>query len=132
MSELRVRQPRFADNRWYTSSAPALREEIEDYLTKTPPQPEIGDLIGLVAPHAGYFFSGHVAAASFANLEAGAFETVILIGPDHQGATSGQIATPDVDAEESAGESWRTCSRMESNFDSSGRGAAAGGGARGL
>jgi AmmeMemoRadiSam system protein B len=101
MSELRIRQPRFADDRWYTSTAPALQTEIQGYLDQATPRPEMGDLMGLVAPHAGHFFSGHVAGASFANLSPGAFETVILIGPDHQGAALGQIATPDVDA-------WRT------------------------
>jgi AmmeMemoRadiSam system protein B len=101
MSELRVRQPRFADNRWYTAAAPALQTEVEGYLDQAPPKSELGDLLGLVAPHAGYFFSGHVAGASFANLSPGAFETVILIGPDHQGAALGQTATLEVEV-------WRT------------------------
>jgi AmmeMemoRadiSam system protein B len=58
-------------------------------------------LTGLVAPHAGLFFSGHVAGTAFANLRPNTFDTVILIGPDHRGAAPGQISTVQVNA-------WRT------------------------
>jgi AmmeMemoRadiSam system protein B len=101
MSELRIRQPHFADGMWYSATAPQLQREIQGYLEQAPASPDLGEVVGLVAPHAGHFFSGHVAGAAFASLKPGAFETVILIGPDHRGSTLGQIATPDVEA-------WRT------------------------
>ena len=79
--KLRIRQPQFADDRWYSSAPLQLQQDIQGYLNDAPPEvSQVGDLIGLVAPHAGYFFSGHVAGASFAGLKPGAFETVILIG----------------------------------------------------
>ncbi|MBE7472142.1 MAG: AmmeMemoRadiSam system protein B [Anaerolineae bacterium] len=87
-----VRPPRFADDRWYSSDGNQLREEIQTYFTGAPASP--AGLMGLIAPHAGYFFSGHVAGAAFAGLTPGAFDTVILIGPDHRGAALGSIATP--------------------------------------
>lgn len=96
---LKVRQPRFADDLWYNSDSAQLQMEVQRYLVEASPAPT--GLIGLVAPHAGYFFSGHVAGAAFASLTAGAFETVILIGPDHRGAAPGEISTLQVDA-------WRT------------------------
>ena len=96
---LKVRQPRFADDLWYNSDSAQLQMEVQRYLVEASPAPT--GLIGLVAPHAGYFFSGHVAGAAFAGLTAGAFETVILIGPDHRGAAPGEISTLQVDA-------WRT------------------------
>lgn len=37
----------------------------------------------LVSPHAGYAYSGAVAARAFARLERGAFDSVVLIGPSH-------------------------------------------------
>jgi AmmeMemoRadiSam system protein B len=74
---------------------------VQSYLDETPAQAVPGTLKGLVAPHAGYLFSGHVAGAAFAGLKPGAFETVVLIGPDHRGAAPGRISTPQVDA-------WRT------------------------
>jgi AmmeMemoRadiSam system protein B len=100
--KLRIRQPQFADDRWYSSAPLQLQQDIQGYLNDASPEvSQVGDLIGLVAPHAGYFFSGHVAGASFAGLKPGAFETVILIGPDHRGAARGRLATVKVDA-------WRT------------------------
>lgn len=101
-AQLRVRQPRYADDMWYSSVPPQLQSDILEYLNETPAQPEAGRPIGLVTPHAGYLFSGHVAGAAFASLvPAGAYETVVLIGPDHRGAAPGRISTARVDV-------WRT------------------------
>jgi AmmeMemoRadiSam system protein B len=53
----------------------------------------------LIAPHAGYVYSGRVAAAAFATLRgrAQAVERVVLIGPAHYVPVHG-IAVPTVDA----------------------------------
>lgn len=100
-SNLKIRPPRFADDMWYSSAPTQLQADIESYLADAPPGPGPAGLLGLVAPHAGYFYSGHVAGAAFAGLTPGAFNTVILIGPDHRGAALGEISTPKVEA-------WRT------------------------
>jgi AmmeMemoRadiSam system protein B len=97
MSELRVRQPQFADGAWYSAIASQLEIEVQGYLDDAPANTELGDIVGLVAPHAGYRFSGHVAGAGFAQLT-GTYDNVVLIGPDHRGVAFGQLATPDVDA----------------------------------
>lgn len=95
----RLRRPHFADDQWYSSDSTRLKQEIQGYLADTPSRPN--GLLGLIAPHAGYLFSGTVAGAAFAQLTPGAFETVILIGPDHRGAAPGAVSTVQVDA-------WRT------------------------
>jgi AmmeMemoRadiSam system protein B len=59
-------------------------------------------ILGLVSPHAGYMFSGPVAAHGFARLaEDGKPDSFVLIGPNHTGAgsgvstvTSGRWSTP--------------------------------------
>jgi hypothetical protein len=101
MSEtlLNLRQPRFADNMWYSSDSAQLELDLQSYFVGGPPHP--AGLLGLIAPHAGYYFSGHVAGAAFAGLTPGAFDTIVLIGPDHRGAAPGAISTPRVAA-------WRT------------------------
>jgi hypothetical protein len=101
MSEtlLNLRQPRFADDMWYSSDSAQLQLDLQSYFAGAPPHP--AGLLGLIAPHAGYFFSGHVAGAAFAGLAPGAFDTVILIGPNHRGAAPGAISTLRVAA-------WRT------------------------
>jgi AmmeMemoRadiSam system protein B len=96
--EQKIRQPHFADNRWYSSGKSQLQQDIQKYLGDVPSEHDLDKLVGLVAPHAGHFFSGHVAGAAFATLTSRAFDTVILIGPDHKGAALDGIATLDVDA----------------------------------
>lgn len=92
----RTRQPRFADNMWYSANPTQLASDVKNYLV----DPPVGanNLIGLVAPHAGYFFSGHVAGASFGGLSPNSFETVILIGPDHRGAAPNHVSAPNAAA----------------------------------
>jgi hypothetical protein len=98
---LRVRQPHFADDMWYSSAAGQLQPEIKGYFASAPSISLVGEMIGLVAPHAGYFYSGHVAGAAFSGLTPGAADTVVLIGPDHRGIALNGISTPQVDV-------WRT------------------------
>lgn len=42
-----------------------------------------GELIGLIVPHAGYDYSGEIAAYAYKQLEGKNFNTVILIGESH-------------------------------------------------
>ncbi len=53
----------------------------------------------LIVPHAGYVYSGSVAAAAYATLNsiAGRIRRVVLLGPAHRFAFSG-VALPDADA----------------------------------
>ncbi|HZP10388.1 AmmeMemoRadiSam system protein B [Methyloceanibacter sp.] len=54
-----------------------------------------GDLLGLIAPHAGYMYSGPVAASAFAEI-AGArrsFARVLLVGPPHYVPVGGIAAS---------------------------------------
>lgn len=88
-----VRPPHFADDRWYRADPRRLQQEIESHFNNTPAPLLQGKLIGLIVPHAGLFFSGHVAAAGFVQLKPNSVETVILIGPDHFGAAPGEIST---------------------------------------
>jgi hypothetical protein len=60
--------------------------------------PRAGGVTALIAPHAGFAFSGAVAAAAFATLRGRRFDRLILIGPSHYFAFSG-AAVPSVVAE---------------------------------
>lgn len=53
------------------------------------------DLIGLIAPHAGYIYSGPVAASAFAKIAAArrGFPRVLLIGPPHYVPVAGIAAS---------------------------------------
>jgi AmmeMemoRadiSam system protein B len=74
---------------------------MDRYLTSEPPDFIPEQLLGLVVPHAGHRFSGHVAGSGFGHLTPDAFDTVVLLGPDHRGAAPGRTSTPAADL-------WRT------------------------
>ncbi len=80
--EKSIRKPAVA-GQFYTSEPEALREEIETYLSRAELPDITGDIFALISPHAGYMYSGHVAAAGYALLEEGQFETVVVISPCH-------------------------------------------------
>jgi AmmeMemoRadiSam system protein B/AmmeMemoRadiSam system protein A len=77
-----IRKPAVA-GQFYPSDPAALRKEIEDFLRKAEPHGIPGEIITLISPHAGYMYSGHVAAAGYSLLEKGQFETVVVISPCH-------------------------------------------------
>ena len=81
---------------WYPGDARALRAMVQGFLDKVPPQVLQGELIGLISPHAGYAYSGLVAAHAYAQLAGSAFAKVIVVSPVHQ-VYPGQFGTTDKD-----------------------------------
>jgi len=69
---------------WYPGSAPALRKTVQDFLSNVPGAP-LGRPLGLIAPHAGYMYSGQVAAHAYAQIVGQSYDTVILFSPIHRG-----------------------------------------------
>ena len=77
-----VREPEVA-GQFYPADKNQL-SAIVDRLLKKASLPEIkGEVIALIAPHAGYQFSGEVAAHTFKTLEGEQVNTVIIIGNSH-------------------------------------------------
>lgn len=69
---------------WYPGNARQLRAMIDEFLSNVPPQKLEGDLVGLIAPHAGYIYSGQVAAYAYAPLRGKAFSRVVIVSPVHR------------------------------------------------
>ncbi len=69
---------------WYPGNPKALRASIHDFIAQVPEAAIAGRIVGLVVPHAGYAYSGQVAAYAYKLLEGKAFESVIVIGPSHR------------------------------------------------
>ena len=67
---------------FYPADPSALRAQIGRLLADAQP-PSIDELRVLVVPHAGYVYSGPVAASAFALLDGRSFDRVALIGPSH-------------------------------------------------
>jgi MEMO1 family protein len=86
-------------SQFYEGDAEALRAQISScFLHQLGPQklPQVNfhshprNVVGLICPHAGYVYSGPVAAHSFYELAIdGKPDTVVLLGPNHTGYGSG-------------------------------------------
>ena len=86
---------------WYPGSAPTLRRTVEGYLGGVTPADLPGPLVALVAPHAGYAYSGATAAHAYAQIRSGQFSRVVLFGPLHRlirGSRLGPFMVPAEDA----------------------------------
>jgi AmmeMemoRadiSam system protein B len=78
-----VRSPVLAGT-WYPGNPEVLRQSIGDYLSKANPSGAEGKIVGMIVPHAGYVYSGQVAAYSYKLLQRSAPKIVFLIGPSHR------------------------------------------------
>jgi hypothetical protein len=83
-----VREPAVAGS-FYEADPAKLAQGIGEMLRAAEEKPLEGKLIGLVCPHAGYPFSGPVAAFAYKQLQTRHYDTVVLIGPCHAGSFTG-------------------------------------------
>lgn len=90
-----IRAPAVAGT-FYPAAPGRLRAAVENYLASAGPQSR-NPLKALIAPHAGYVYSGPVAAHAFAALAADPPRRVVVIGPAHFVPFRG-IAVPTVTA----------------------------------
>jgi MEMO1 family protein len=88
-SNVRVRQATHADDQWYPSTASKLSTLVDNYLANAKSEPVQGKIIGLIAPHAGYRFSGQVDAYAYKQVKGMSFDTVVIVGPSHHYSFSG-------------------------------------------
>ncbi|HVN24193.1 MAG TPA: AmmeMemoRadiSam system protein B [Syntrophorhabdales bacterium] len=69
---------------FYPADPKALLDDIEVYLKQASPEEIRGDIKGMVSPHAGYMYSGAVAAWGYKALLMRKYDTVIIIAPSHK------------------------------------------------
>jgi AmmeMemoRadiSam system protein B/AmmeMemoRadiSam system protein A len=77
-----VKEPAVAGS-FYPSDRGKLSAMVDGFLSNAQDSPVNGRLIALIAPHAGYIYSGAVAGHSYRHLQNKNIKTVILIGPSH-------------------------------------------------
>jgi hypothetical protein len=75
---------------WYPGDPDQLRSTVDGLLASV--EPVDGAPIGLIVPHAGYTYSGPVAAAGFRQLEQGDYRVAVIIASDHQRPVSDPIS----------------------------------------
>ncbi|MDR3567228.1 MAG: AmmeMemoRadiSam system protein B [Syntrophobacteraceae bacterium] len=95
MSAEKIRESVIAGT-WYPSDPVLLKRELAGYLDLAEPQALEGELIGLVAPHAGFLYSGGVAAWSYKLLSKKMFDRVLIMAPSHRvGFTGASVSAAD-------------------------------------
>src|SRR5438132_12723693 len=79
---------------WYPDTAPALAAAVDRHLA-APTRDVAGDLVALIAPHAGLMYSGPVAAHAYRLLRGRTFDVAVLVGPSHFVAFDGVALSTD-------------------------------------
>lgn len=91
-----IRKPIVA-SKFYPLDPVQLRVMIEGFMQRVSMPVLQEKVIGVVAPHAGYIYSGQCAAYSYQALSSRPFKTLILIGPSHE-SDSFQFSIGDYEA----------------------------------
>lgn len=69
---------------WYPGSSSGLVDTLERFLAEVEEEPLVGELHGLISPHAGYSYSGRIAAHAYKQLEGRFYPIVVVVSPVHQ------------------------------------------------
>lgn len=81
---------------FYDAERSRLETQVDGFIAAhEAAAPTPGRVIGLIAPHAGYVYSGRTAGAAYARVKGGDYETVVVIGPSHQVGFSGCSVWPE-------------------------------------
>ncbi len=83
-----VRSPVVA-GAFYPGDPSVLARDVDRFLDQAEPPEVEGEIVGIVSPHAGYVYSGGVAAHAYAALRGRAFDTVVVVAPSHRVAFRG-------------------------------------------
>ncbi|MEO0117046.1 MAG: AmmeMemoRadiSam system protein B [candidate division WOR-3 bacterium] len=86
--EGRMRRPCVA-GQFYPGDFGELKEKITSLLSRAQPPVVEGKIWGILVPHAGYDYSGEVAAYAYKAITGQDYQTVILLGPSHGANFSG-------------------------------------------
>lgn len=73
---------------FYPADPAALTVMMDAMLSRVPASSIDGEILAVVAPHAGYLYSGPVAAYTYAALKGRSYARVVVIAPSHHEAFS--------------------------------------------
>ena len=92
-----VVRPATQAGRFYESDAQVLAHEVDSLLARHA-QSDYEDVAALIVPHAGYYFSGNVAASAYARLNPKkSYKRIFLLGPSHYEWLDGASVNSEVD-----------------------------------
>ncbi len=68
---------------WYPGDRDRLIAMVDQFMERAPQVAINGQIVGLIAPHAGYIYSGPVAGCAFTLVRGMTFERVVVVSPMH-------------------------------------------------
>jgi AmmeMemoRadiSam system protein B len=83
LAQEKIRKPAVA-GLFYPKDRKELTKRIDDFISNVKQEQIAGTIVGIMSPHAGYGFSGQVAAYSYSQIKDKQYDTVILLGPSHR------------------------------------------------
>lgn len=83
MSTINPIRPSPIAGSWYPANAERLAAEIRGYIDGAVLPNLTGEVIGLIAPHAGYFYSGVTAGYAYRSVQGNVFEGCAVFSPLH-------------------------------------------------
>jgi len=79
---------------WYPGDPEVLRGQVLQFLAEATPPPFEGELVALISPHAGYMYSGQVAAYAYKLLKGKGYDVVVIVAPSHRAYFRGASVYP--------------------------------------
>jgi hypothetical protein len=89
-----IKHPEF-NGLFYPDKASELNKFIDNVLKETIAPAAVREVIGILVPHAGYVYSGKIAAAAYKTVEGRQFDTVVIISSAHQHYLEGVAVYPE-------------------------------------
>jgi hypothetical protein len=98
-SQASVVRPATQANRFYTGDAKELSEEVDSLLSMYNSQCIMhNNVAALIVPHAGYYYSGNVAASAYMAIDAKKpYKRIFLLGPSHHEWLDGASVNTEAD-----------------------------------
>ncbi len=93
-----VVRPATQADRFYTGDSLELSEEVDSFLALHSHSTAYQDVAALIVPHAGYYFSGNVAASAYMTLDVNKkYKRIFLLGPSHHEWLDGASVNTEAD-----------------------------------
>ena len=93
-----VVRPATQANRFYTGDAEELREEVDSFLRLHRGRTQYENVAAVIVPHAGYYYSGNVAASAYMSIDTKKpYKRIFLLGPSHHEWLNGASVNTEAD-----------------------------------
>ena len=93
-----VVRPATQANRFYTGNPKELSQEVDSLLTRHSGSTIYNNVAALIVPHAGYYYSGNVAASAYMSIPTDKpYKRIFLLGPSHHEWLNGASVNTEAD-----------------------------------